>query len=100
MQAIIEVAKGLSTGFVVWAGKSACSHTLQCSVCPDCHRSCRDDAWVLDAPEGYSLLWLVVVFGVGIVVVGAVLNRLLLVGWGERPCRHFPGVRGVVLQIS
>ena len=78
-QAIAELAKGVSTGLVVWAGAAPCTPTLVCSscaLCPDCHCSCHDGVRASRPADadcgGFALGWLVAALACG-VVIGLVL---------------------------
>ena len=111
-QAIAELAKGVSTGLVVWAGAAPCTPTLVCSscaLCPDCHCSCHDG---VRAPRladadcgGFSLGWLVAALAGG-VVIGLVLaaglrHRSEFEAAPRRsPCAPPKAGKGVVRQLD
>ncbi len=99
-QAIPEAVRGLSTGFIVWAGASPCAPTLVCAACPDC--TCTFDVVTRRGapPEGactgIALSWLVFALLVG-VALGAVGARAI--GFTPRRIVGKCG-RGVVLQLA
>ncbi len=111
-QAIAELAKGFSTGLVLWAGSTPCTPTLvcgSCAVCPDCHFSCHDGVRIVRGAEtgcgGFPWVWLFAALVCG-VAVGFVAGRgTWTVGEiGESPRRGSvtvgKGGKGVVRQLE
>ena len=111
-QAIAELAKGVSTGLVVWAGTAPCTPTLVCSscaLCPDCHCSCHDG---VRAPRladadcgGFSLGWLVAALACGVALGLALASGLRRRGEPEAaprrsPCASLKAGKGVVRQLD
>ncbi len=102
-QAVAEIAHGLSTGLVVWAGSAPCAPTLVCASCPDCQCSCQDGARVQPAAVasgcGFAIIWLVVALGCGL-CMGFAAGRFSSTSRFEAPRRAVKGGRGVVLQLE
>ena len=111
-QAIAELAKGVSTGLVVWAGTAPCTPTLvcgSCAICPDCHCSCHDG---VRAPRladadcgGFSLGWLVAALAGGVVIGLVLASGLRRRGESEAaprrsPCASLKAGKGVVRQLD
>ncbi len=101
-QAIPEAIKGLSTGFIVWAGSSPCSPQLVCAVCPDCICTC--DGTTRRGPAPAALCrgdaWLVVVALLALVAGTLLGYSFALCSVREQRRAGGKGARGVVLQLA